>query len=650
MKRQTTLFTFILLTFSILNVKADSWIDPSWSEMIDESDIIALVEYTTEGDVYAKAKARTVYKGKLETKEILISNFSNRYGPIDTMRPGDRYIVFLKHNKPSESELKYGEKQINEKTALADYYQALKEGRAYYVWSPTSGDLKVENGKVQYDLLQTSYYRKQAFYPLKEFESFLKATQLTNKSKFHKKTLDQLKKNALEEHSSRNLIMLYLTSFNTYDEIFQTIVDDQQPSLCYALAKLLGKVKTDKSRDLLVQLLDNKNSIVQGEVVRQLSSENPAFIGPILLARLNSAGENGVYPSNIMDPAMNQIDGGKIEIIRTLGNIKYKPAAESLLPLLETTDRDLFELIVNVLIQLENNDFIPYINKHLKNRTKSMIFTISEIITENDLIACKPALMEFISNHDRSTHPSYEYTISSYYGLAHFDDQETREFLLTDFENLLDSSELIESSKLNRWIREYIETFTELEFKEAKPLIYKSLFKWYGYNYDFALHPELFEIKNNIEDSVNRKVATILKDTDILEGKTLVFIHNTEEFGKNFTPDFTYITLVNLDPSEITDISYEEVWVKMKELKEKLSTELTIPIERISFRRGPYINSYDERFDKSAYFTPMNKFYDYIIELPNEDDLFFLKALQKEKFDEKQLERTIQKIEEKFIE
>src|SRR5690606_2981464 len=95
MKRQTIILTIILLTLSVFQVKADSWIDPDWKEMIDSSDVIALVEYTSEGDFRAKAKPLTIYKGQLNTSEIWISGFSNRYGPIDKMSPGDKYIVFL---------------------------------------------------------------------------------------------------------------------------------------------------------------------------------------------------------------------------------------------------------------------------------------------------------------------------------------------------------------------------------------------------------------------------------------------------------------------------------------------------------------------------------------------------------------------------
>jgi hypothetical protein len=653
MKRQTIILTIFLLTLSTFQVKADSWTDPDWKEMIDSSDVIALVEYTSEGDFRAKARPLNIYKGKLNTKEIWISGFSNRYGPIDKMSPGDKYIVFLNFYEPTERALEYWKEQIEEEPELTDYYEALKTGNAYYVWTPTSGDLRVDGKTVQYDLLQTSYYSKQNYYPLAEFETFLKATSQTKNSKFHEELLKKVKSHAAKQISAQYLMMLYLSSFKSYDPVFQIVASEQKPEPCYALAKLLGEVKDEKSRDILVQLLDNENSVVQGEVVRQLSDEAPEFIGPILLAHLESAGEGGIYPSNLMDPVMNRIDGGKIEIIRTLGEIKYKPAAKSLLPLLETEEDYIFELVINVLIQLDSKDFIPYINDHLKKGTKPLIFEICQIITDNDLKECKPALMEFISNHNRNDHPSYEYAISTHMGLAHFDDQETRDFLLNDFENLLNNNDTIESGKLKDWIREYIETFKNLECKEARPLIYNSLFKWFGYNYDFAIRPELFAIKKSIEDSINQKALTILEGQDVAEIQTIVFLSNTSEYGDNFTPSYEQIILIRLEPTKMKLDGNDEIWNKLKNVKERLSEELNIPVEQISSRSGSYVSNLDDRFDVDIDWSPMQKFYKYAIELPNENDLLFFKTLAqsgfaKDDFDKKQLNRTITEIEEKL--
>jgi hypothetical protein len=489
MKLQLKILTILILIFSATSVKADTWSDPSWKQMLEKSDLIVLAKVTNGDDFKSEFKIEKVYKGNIDTSFIWVTGYSNKYGPIDKKKNGEKYILFLTQREFGQFNSMSNYKTEPQNSNFTNYYKALEKGNAYSVWTPTSGDLRVERKTVQYDLLQTSYYGKQNYYPLAEFETFLKSTSQNNNSKFHEEILKKVRSNATKEISAQYLMMLHLTSFKSYDSVFETIANEQQPEPCYALAQLLGKVDGEKSRDILVKLLDNENSVVQGEVVRQLSNEDPEFIGPILLSHLDSAGEGGIYPSNLMDPVMKRIDGGKIEIIRTLGEIKYKPAAKTLLPLLETEEDYIFELVINVLIQLDNKDFIPYINDHLKKRTKPLIFEICQIITDNDLKECKPALMEFISKHNRNDHPSYEYAISTHMGLAHFDDQETRDFLLNDFENLLNNNDTIESSKLKSWIREYIETFKNLKSKEARPLIYNSLFKWFGYNFDFAVHP-----------------------------------------------------------------------------------------------------------------------------------------------------------------
>jgi len=72
-----TIFAFMLLA---IQLKADSWKDPAWIEMIYRSDLIALVEYTSSGDFQAMAKPLVIYKGDFKDKEILISGFPITFG------------------------------------------------------------------------------------------------------------------------------------------------------------------------------------------------------------------------------------------------------------------------------------------------------------------------------------------------------------------------------------------------------------------------------------------------------------------------------------------------------------------------------------------------------------------------------------------
>lgn len=651
-----------ILLLSIVSseeVKADQWTDPSWKEMIDSSEVIALVEYTSKGEFRAQARPIIIYKGQLKAGLIWISGFSNRYGPIDKMRPGDRYIVFLNFYEPTESTVRYWTEAVREKPALKDYFDALEAGNAYYVWSPTSGDLRVQGEKVQYDLLQTTYHDNQPFHSLDEFETFLTATTQRNRSVFHTLTLEKVKSNSSSATCAQYLMMLYLTFFKVFDPVYETIADGKNPEANYALAQLLGQVEGEKSRDILVQLINHENSIVQGEAVRQLSDESPEFIGEILLAHLSSAGTGGIYRSNVMDPVMNEIVGGKIEIIKTLGKLKYRPAVSKLLPLLETEDAYFFKLVVNVLLELGSKDFVRYVNQHLQKGTKPLIFEICQIITKNDLKECTPSLMEFISSHNRNDHPSYEYAISKHMGLAHFANQEIRDFLMKDFENLLNHNDTIESGKLREWINEYIETFEELKYAEARPLIYKSLFYWFGYNEVFGKHPELISLKTALQDSISERTRMILEEYDIEEIQSLVHINNSKDVVNGVTPDFEFIVQVKVTddlkktwPKDIFSDS-KGVFELLKKVRREVSDGLHLPLQKVSAKRGTYVDNIDDRFDVDLDFSPMNKFYQYAKQLPDQSDLRFLRVLAesgfaKEDFDKRQLNGAIVEIEERL--
>ncbi|MBL4653213.1 MAG: hypothetical protein JKY53_10180 [Flavobacteriales bacterium] len=524
MMQTIKILTFLIITLFTFQAKADSWTDPSWKEMVDSSDVIALIEYSSNGEFRAKAKVIKIFKGKVGFDEIWISGFSNRFGPIDNMKIGDRYIVFLNNYDPTERTIEYWADRIKEEPELTPYFEALKSNKAFYIWSPTSGDLSVKGKKVQYDLLQTTFYGKQKYFSLKEFEQFLFAINNENNSTFQNSTLKKVENNISKNICAQYLMMLYLSSYESFQDVYYIVFESKNEESNFALAKLLGQVNNEKSRQLLVKLLDSKNSIVQGEAVRQLANEDPDFIGSILLSKLQKAGEEGIYPQNIMDPVMNRVDGGKIEIIKTLGKLKYKPAIPQLLPLLKTENEYLFELTIDVLNQLESKDYVPYLNYHLENGTRDLILDICYIITENELTECIPSLMQFVSTHDKSIHPSMEYTISKYSGLSHFKTKDVEDFLYSDFLTVLEMEGGGTIDNKMDWIEEYMEVFAELKIEKAKPLFYDFMFYYFGFNNAFKANPKLFEQKLNLEDSISSRIREIALGDSIKEIDVLAFI------------------------------------------------------------------------------------------------------------------------------
>src|SRR6056297_911576 len=300
-------FVYILLTFNSKVLGADSWTDPKWSEMIEGSDLIALVEFTSSGEFEAKAKVLTIYKGEVAEKEIWISGYSNKFGPINRKRVGDRFIVFLRQYLVNDDSAEYLNEQLKNEPEREEYINALKSDNAYGVWTPTAGFLKITGENVKYNLIRTTVDENNEFYSLDEFETFLRVLGEENKNWFHKEILDRLNDQTDHRKLTQYLMMLSLSNFQSFDPIFAEIIKDKKTETYFALARLLGQIENKKASQLLVKLLSSENSLVQGEVVRQLKNRELDSIGPILVDHLSVAGKDGLYTSNLMSPTMSEV-------------------------------------------------------------------------------------------------------------------------------------------------------------------------------------------------------------------------------------------------------------------------------------------------------------------------------------------------------
>ncbi|WP_026704368.1 HEAT repeat domain-containing protein [Flavobacterium soli] len=612
------LFLFCFIT--TFQVKADSWIDPSWKKMLDDSDQIALVEYSSDGEFRANAKVITTYKGTLnEGEEIWISGFSNRYGPIDKMTKGSRYLVFLNLNKPNKENLDYWKEKLIEEPDLKNFVNAYKNKKSFYVWSPTSGDLKVEDKKIQYDLIQTTYYKGQTYYSLKEFEEFLKFYYKTKGNQGFLKKLTTAIENVNESDlNSQYLMMLYLLEYTKYIDSYESYIKIQNPSSKYALVQIMGNIKTEQSRNVLIALLDDENTIVQGEVVRQLKNENIEIVAPILLNKLKSSAEGNFGPSSLMDPVMNRIDGGKTEIIATLGEWKYKPAVPELLLLLDTDDEEQFNLVIAAIKKIGSKEYIKYINKHLDNKNDKLIFQISMMIADDNLTECLPSFKNYISTCNRNKHSSPDYTISICCGIGKFNDDATVSFLLTDYEKFFTYKDTLDSRNQKSWHNQYIQTFATLKIKEARHSIYKSIFDWHGINEDFGKSKILFEIKKNSEESFKKNFSPSLSKNGYELTHVIAFIENTKEVLAGKNPQLKFLIEVRIPSNHQVKINFQEI-----------IQEIKLPEANISFRYndGVYHDDIEDRFSKSISSTPLTKFIEYAQLMPNQMDVDFFQNI-----------------------
>lgn len=562
----------VFCTVSMLSF-ADSWIDPSWKRMLDESDVVAIIEYTSEGAFRGKAKIINIYKGMLKSgDEISISGFSNKFGPIDTVRIGDRFLVFIKLNEPDKYGLKWWREDVKKDPTLKEFADLYTNRKAYRVWSPTSGDLKIKSDSLQYDLVQTTFYTNQGHHVISEFEDFLQAYyNAAKRESFINKLIIQLSPFAESRNRIQYLFMLKFLGYDQYKPIFQPYALATNPFLRYATAQLLGGMKDGESRQLLVSMIRDSIGFVQGEAVRQLERQPADFLGPILIANLKQAVPGDYGPSDIMNPVRNTIDGGKTQIIETLGNIGYKGAIPALLPMLETKDSRDFKLVVYTLRKLGTREYADYINKHLRNLEYDMLLDLCFIIDEDSLTQCIPSLIYFVENHDRLKWPTHDITISQYFGLGKFwTDPKVMNFLLSDFQKLntlVPTSEQLSSKK--QWVESYLEMFTEWSIKEAKPTAYDLMYDYWGINLAFKTNPELFQQKRQKEDSIKRfiqgKVGDGISSINVVvyldvHGKVKDYTAVMELKKESAEQTMGTLKAMNLDDShiilELEDVTY----------------------------------------------------------------------------------------------
>lgn len=605
MKHLQPLIAFLLLVFSI-QAKADSWVDPTWRDMLDKSSLIALVEYTTSGDFQAEARIFKVYKGNLKENDLIwISGFSNRYGPIDNVEKGQRFVVFLHAIPIDENRTRSYEENLVENPSSKAFVEAYKNQRAFWMQSPTSGDLKVKGKTLQYDLTQTTFHQNQRFYSLKQFEQFLQAYFDRKRApKVIAELKNRLIADAKPDQVSQHLMQLFFLDHDEYDVVYDEFADYAPAGTKYALAQLLGNVGTEQSRTVLIKLLNDDDGMVQSEAVRQLKKEPFDIAGPLFLAHLKTANSQNRGPSNLMDPVMNTIDGAKTEIVRAFGEMKYEAAVPDLLALLHTSDGEQFRLIMSTLKKIGTTDYIPYFNAILLQKNENLANPISFEIAETQLRECLPSLKYFIANCNRNGRKDHTWTLKN---LGRFTDRETTRFILFDYERFQTYSDTLESDKQLDWINAYIEILADAKSADARKLIYKSLYDWMGIGSGFDEDPTLFAKKKSAEAAFADAFAKNPITKNYKLSRIIAFV------GKE-PQTFMVETII---PSEEDP----------KIIRQKIAQTFQLPIENVFIRldSGIYYDEIQERFDKLK--TPIDAFLRYAEAVPNPKDAAFLQSL-----------------------
>lgn len=332
-------------------LSAETWVDPDWPTMVKEAKLIVLVEVVEGGNFEAKVKAVQALKGEAPKDTFVVEGFNDRYLAKEDIEHG----VFKKGQK---------------------YYLFLNEsGGAYRTPSPTAGNLLLDDGKVKLSLHFTTWSRYRGTErPADEIDELLKnAAKFQADGTTDQEFLDSLGKGLDESLKSDDkaaapdyfLLAMHLAGENRYRDSFAKLPEHESMRVRIGLARLLGQVKDERATKLLEKLIVDKDTHVQGEAVRQYAQGDPDTIAPVLLKALSQAKSGGKGPNELMDPVRNTTFGGKLEIVRTLGRLKYKPAAKELLPLLEEDDTMLF-VTLQALRNMENKDYLPYFEKKIR--------------------------------------------------------------------------------------------------------------------------------------------------------------------------------------------------------------------------------------------------------------------------------------------
>jgi hypothetical protein len=536
-----------LTVAGIQPIRADSWIDPTWQWMLDSSDVVALIEYTSAGEFRAEANIVEVYRGAAAIgQKVWISGFSNRYGPIDEVKKGERFIAFLRKNSFKADDQAYWDERVRSGEAEAAYVDAIREGRAYWVSSPTSGDLKVKGRKVQYTMLQTTYFSGQSFWPLDQFHAFLAAYYSgTGKESLVTSMMSTLRSGIPSMEHAQALLMLELLQTCALDPSFDRFIGSSVPDVRYALARFAGCTKDPRREDILLALLKDEHSIVQGESVRQLAKLPTDRVGQALLAELPTANPGNFGPSDISDPVMNTVSGGRAQIIETLGDLKYDPAIPTLVALLENDDENTFELVVEALGKMNSRAHVPYMDRYLRSGKTDNVYYICREVVKDSLVECLPALMDFIRTHDRTVHPDRSVAVSVCCGLGHFRSDTISAFMLNDFQYLLDSVPSQSDQPIDNkkdWVEEYVNTFLAHRDSTFRKGLYSFMYDYYAFDHRFAQDIGLFALKKHIQDSIQDMVRKAFTLEEVQEVQVVVYLDDPA--GQMTMVDYTVMVEV----------------------------------------------------------------------------------------------------------
>ena len=560
--------------------RASMWADPDWEQMLKESELIALIEVTEGGKFIAKVRPLNVFKGEAAS-EFYAAGYNDQNWPKEAIqeqsfRKHQRYYLFLQKREVGPGELAFLN-HVAQTSGDPEWKKLLQEEKSdavRHVWTPSAGHLPVEGEKVHYSLLQTSYPHAASGRNCAEFERFLKAAiayQVAGQSdtKLVEETLRSIRKQSQggvgstdkESDLAHTVAAYFLLGGRSYDEAFERIATGDDTGARFMLARLLGAIVNDRADKLLLTMLSDKNSVVQGEVVRQLAKGKSDRVGEVLLGRLEGAGEGGVYPHGIMDPVRNQLDGGKIEIIRSLGELKYEKAAPALIRLLEVTEDEYsLDVLLQALDKMGNRDYPRALEKPLAK--EPLIYKIAEWTKDHHLTELRGAFEQVLDHPLEGVRRPIDLSAASR-ALGAIGDSGTGAKLASNLDEL-SSKKVAEVLELDV-AKDMIGALAELHYKPARSAVARSFFYWFGIDSAFATKPELLKTKEELQCEVEGKAKKFLSEFRRVDAEALVFLQNRVALvnGSETNPNYSFALEVGIRSQEHSELKADSLQARL---------------------------------------------------------------------------------------
>lgn len=632
---------FIFLTSS--KIKADTWTDPTMTEMINQSDVIGVFRVVAGGPFKAYLVPLKLFKGTVSGK-VWLTGYSNKYGPITVLRPGETYFLFINkyenHKSRFHSSSNFGRRFVTRKIYNAyDFVSEKKNG--YLVPTPTSGLYRIKHKQIYIDVTQVNY--KPEGISLKDFQSMI-TNSLSGKADdaYDNRLAAQIEKglNTKNKYLAANYIAMLQYSGN---KKFLTVLNNASNNPAWevrvSLAAALGPIEDPRARDLLVKLVADTSGVVQGEAIRQLAKrESASFLGPILINQLSTASESGEYPS-LMDPRRNSRESGLHEIITTLGVLKYTPAIPELLRMLDACDDYSFIQIVNCLIDLGSTDYIESFCKRLSkvNISQYHLNWFMWIVENQNLDDCTPALITYLENANKTDNEDESTMLSTLAKMAaKSQDTSIVNFIIADFNKFLNYYDTLRSSVQHQWLKTYISACATLQVSESRDVVYHALYEWSGYDVRSFDSEMAFDRKRKNEDSVRSVFHSVLGSKGYHLDDVIYFLPMEDRL-----PSF----IIKVDVPTLN---------KSAEERKMVADALKIPEHDVFIvsKSGTCWLDCQYRFDRK-YYSLIRTLIDYAKSLPHKQDLQFLKALQDARAEEaeyfrEEISEAIKSIEQSF--